>query len=458
MKAVYDTIVAIRAASGKNAKRAILAAHRSNDDLREFLRVCYEPRINFYISKIDKRAPGVKQRAALFDRLFLDTLVARLAGRQLTGSAAHSWLNSLRQQFANDWERELLEIILDRDIKAGISTNSINSVWADLITDVPYMRCSLPKASKIKEFDWKAGVFSQIKADGMFANVTHAADGSISIMSRNGSPFPLDAFPVIAAWVEKNIPTNVQLHGELLVAVDRISGREILPRQIGNGMLNRLLKGGELPANHVAVYECWDAIPANRAVSGGVCNTAYRQRWAQMVSWFGACADAVTPVTMIESRLVHSKQEAMEHYRAALDRGLEGTVLKDGGAVWEDKTSKYQVKFKMEVSVELRVVGFKPGRNKFEGMVGSLECESQDGKLSVNVSGFPDDLRAEITANFEKDWKGGVVSVISNSLMPERNGVYSLFLPRFAERRLDKKKADTLEQIKAQFEAATAEL
>lgn len=453
MKDVYDILVSIRNASGKNAKRAILAANRANSDLREFLRVCYEPRLNFYVSKIDKKAPAVKMHAALFDRKFLDTLVARLAGRQLTGSAAQSWLNSMRQAFANDWERELLEIILDRDIKAGISTNSINSVWADLITDVPYMRCSLPKASKIKEFDWKAGVFSQIKADGMFANVTHELDGSVTIMSRNGSPFPIDAFPDIATWVANQVPENYQLHGELLVAIDRFTGREILPRQVGNGMLNRLLKGGELPDGHVVVFECWDAIPGYAAVSNGVFTEPYRLRFDKLRCWCsGYGADA--PVRLIESRLVHSMEEALDHYRAALDRGLEGTVLKDGSTIWEDKTSKYQVKFKMEVSVELRVVGYKPGRNKFEGMVGSLECESEDGKLSVNVSGFPDELRKEITENFEKDWKGGIVSVISNSLMPERNGVYSLFLPRFAERRFDKKTADTLEQIKAQFEAA----
>ena len=454
MKSVYDVIVAVRAASGKNEKRAILAKNQNNADLKEFLRVCYEPRINFYIAKIDKKATGAKVRTALFDRLFLDTILTRLGGRQLTGSAAQTWLNSVRQQFANDWERELLDMLLDRDIKAGISTNSINSVWADLITDVPYMRCSLPKGSKIKDFKWSKGVYSQIKADGMFANVTHELDGSVSIMSRNGSPFPIEAFKDIEHFVRGRFALGTQLHGELLIAVNRFSGIEILPRQVGNGMLNKLLKGGELPADHSVIYECWDMIPADQAVSGGSVKKPYHERFAELSRRCFEKPGYPNAVKLIETRVVHGMDEAKEHYLAALGRGLEGTVLKDYDAIWEDKTSKYQVKFKMEVTVDLVVVGWKEGKNKFQGLVGSLECESADGKLSVNVSGFPDELREEMTEQFEKGWRGSIVAVTSNSIMPERNGKWSLFLPRLAEQRLDKKKADTLKQIQDQFEAA----
>jgi hypothetical protein len=48
------------------------------------------------------------------------------------------------------------------------------------------------------------------------------------------------------------------------------------------------------------------------------------------------------------------------------------------------------------------------------------------------------------------------MSVDSNMIMePSRDGKkWSLFLPRFAEFRLDKDEADTLDKIKEQFEAA----
>jgi len=53
VKAAYDAIIAARATSSKNDKIAILTAQKSNKFLREFLRLCYEPRINFYLTKID---------------------------------------------------------------------------------------------------------------------------------------------------------------------------------------------------------------------------------------------------------------------------------------------------------------------------------------------------------------------------------------------------------------------
>jgi DNA ligase-1 len=449
MKTVYDTIIAVRKATGKNDKLAILQKQENNKDLKEFLRVCYEPRINFYQSKV----PVVKKLTGptvSFTAKLVSEIIATLHDRELTGNAAKEWLGQLSASFKHDWERELLEMLIERDVKSGFSTSTINKVWKDLVTDVPYMRCSLFKDSKIKEFKWHDGAFSQVKADGMFANIDIKDRDNITIMSRNGSPFPLEEFNEIVKEIRDDLvkPRDLQLHGELLVK----KGKDILPRQESNGMLNKLLKGGALPAGHRVIYKVWDVIPLSSAVAGGSYKVPYHARWDVLESMFPERGDGA--ITRIKTKRVYSVQEAKDHYIECLEAGEEGTVLKDAYAIWEDKTSKWQVKFKLEVTVELRVKGFKPGRNKFEGKVGSLECESQDGKLEVNVSGFPDDLRDEITANFKSDWMGSIVAVTSNSIMPERNGTYSLFLPRFAEQRLDKKKADTLKQIQDQFEAA----
>ena len=54
--------------------------------------------------------------------------------------------------------------------------------------------------------------------------------------------------------------------------------------------------------------------------------------------------------------------------------------------------------------------------------------------------------------------KGQVYAVRANGLMrpSDSNPLHSLFLPRFSEERLDKPVADSLQQIKDQFEAAAA--
>ena len=448
MKSVYDVIMKVRATSSKNEKIAILTANAHNNALREFLRLCYEPRVNFYISKVPAPKAEVAEGPWEFNRELMECIVENLAGRKLTGNRAKDWLAFCHYQLENEWERELLTMLIERDVRAGFSESTINKVWADTVTDVPYMRCSLPKDAKLGQFPWASGVFSQIKADGMYANLSRHRDGSVTIESRNGSPFPIDAFDEIVADANDNLMPGWQSHGELLVARKKMSGLDYLPRQEGNGILNKILKGGDLALGLVIIFEAWDIIPLTAAVTKGKHEVPYELRFKQLrETW-----NLTRAVKIIETEIVYSWEQAQRHYQYALSRGLEGTIIKHPQMIWKDGTSKEQVKMKLEVEVELRVVGYNEGTGKAAGMLGSLQCESECGKLKVAVgSGFSDELRKDIWAR--KDLK--VITAKSNSIMPPENKAhYSLFLPIFVEERLDKKVADTLERIIAQFEAA----
>ncbi len=449
MKNTYDTIMLVRATASKNEKLAILEKNKDDADLREFLRVCYEPRINFYQSKVDmSQVSDVKDKFqhTTFGRELLAKVVDQLNGRKVTGNEAKWWLADLYSRLNADWERELLSMLIERDVKAGFSESTINKVWADTVTDIPYMRCSLPKDAKVDTFPWGDGVFSQIKADGMFANVTRNHDGSVRIESRNGSPFPLDQLTDLVNDVVAHVFTGYQIHGELLVA----RNGEVLPRQEGNGMLNKVLKGGELPTGCVVLYDAWDLIPLDRAVTKGKWTLPYKERFKNLAEMLKS---GTPTIRLIETKIVHSFQRAQSHYQEALARGLEGTIIKHPEMEWKDGTSKHQVKMKLEFEVELKVVGYNEGTGKAAGSLGSLQCESACGKLKVNVgSGFTDKMRADIWAR--KDLN--VITAKSNSIMPPENkDTYSLFLPIFLEERLDKREADSLERIQAQFEAAT---
>lgn len=451
MKAVYDVIMACRSDSSKLAKEALLRSLSDNSAAREFLRVTYEPRINFYMKKIDTKNLSSPDMTAdiRFDEAFVQEVVNTLHGRALTGNAAKKWITGVYNTFVNDWERELLTMLIERDVRAGFSGNTINKVWPDLVTDVPYMRCCLPKDAKLDRFDWEAGVFSQIKADGMFANINHNADGTVSIMSRNGSPFPLDeAFGALVSEVKEFVPRGMQVHGELLMFRDA----KMLPRQEGNGKFNTLLQGGELETGYAVAYECWDMIPIFAAVAKGKHTVPYYDRYAALVD--ALAQKEKMALWTIETRVVHSLKEAYDHYRDALQRGLEGTIIKEGTMKWEDTTSKWQVKLKLEFECDLKIVGFKEGRGKYVGMLGSFEGESSDGKLQVNVSGLTDAQRREFWEDQEQ-LRGKIMTVKSNSIMPPTRGeFYSLFLPVMVEIRLDKREADSLERVQEQYEAA----
>jgi len=451
MKHVYDAIIACRNNPSKNAKIDILTDARS-PELREFLRVVYEPRINFYQKKIDTKNTSVSN---IMDdvRFDLDTVTnvySTLGMRQLTGKTAKTWLSNLYNGFQNDWEREMLQMLIERDVRAGFSGNTVNKVFGEeVVTDVPYMRCSLPKDAKLDKFNWKKGVYSQVKADGMFANVTHELDGTVSVRSRNGSPFPLvGAFNSLIAEVQALVPRGYQLHGELLMYFDR----KPMNRQEGNGKFNTLLQSGELADGFFVVYECWDIIPLEQAKAKNKYKVPFYERHEYLKSLM---VGERLSLWQIETRVVHSLKEAYDHYRDALERGLEGTIVKDPDElIWEDSTSKWQVKLKLEFEVDLEVVGYEEGKGKAAGMLGALLTQTSDGKLKVQVgSGFSDEQRKDIWAR--KDLK--IIAVKSNSILPPtRKETYSLFLPIFVEERLDKTEADSLQRVMDQYDATIA--
>ena len=451
-KAAYDTIIAMRKTSSKTEKIALLTKQKNNVFLKEYLRMMYEARVNFYIKKVDPKLAVAGRAAYQFDMETLDALKSSLCNRTLSGAKARASVATLHASFKNDYERELLELLIERDAKSGFGASTINKVWADLITDVPYMRCCLPKDAKLDKFPWKTGVFSQLKCDGMFANVTHRADGSVTIASRSGSPFPIEMFPDIEREVIAKVPACSQMHGELLMYKDG----EVLPRELGNGMFNSIQQGGELEDGCVPVYVAWDIIPETEAKAKNKYRVAYSKRFAKL----GDCLKTKetgenAPLQLVITKIVHSMKEAQEHYKEMLEAGFEGTIIKHPDMIWEDTTSKSQVKMKLTAECDLKVVGFNPGKGKNEVLFGSIQLVSADGKLEVGMSGFSDKLRKQLWED-RNILIGKIMTVKSNCLMePSKDGgKYSLFLPRYEETRLDKKAADTLDKIIKQFEAA----
>ena len=231
--------------------------------------------------------------------------------------------------------------------------------------------------------------------------------------------------------------------GELLV----INGLAVLPREVGNGALNSVLKGGSFEPDQQPILKLWDAVSVDEWRAGSS-NYVYNLRLADC-----KLIPESQVISVIDTRVVYDMQDAMAHYRELVANGEEGTILKHPDLLWKDGTSKDAVKLKVEADVDLLVVGFEQGKGKFAEMVGSLTCETADGGIRVNVSGFTDGMRKHITENVDQ-WIGNkVVTVRANDIM-EADPVSSLFLPRFVEVREDKDTPDTTAKVFEIFAAA----
>lgn len=443
-KEIYDAIEKIANTSSKNEKLALVKGYAVDGIFRSVLVCAYDPFRTYGIAAIPtKQYSG----DSVFDALTW-VLLDRLASRDLTGNNARHMVQQEINRL-NDESSELFRRILKKDLRAGFSASTINKAVSGLIPKPPYMRCCLPKDTDLSKFDWKTGVISQEKADGMFANINYEDEGLVSITSRQGSPFPSEPFADLMNEVEERLAPGAQYHGELLVR----KGGKILPREQSNGVLNSILKGGQFEEDEHPIYQVWDGIPLDAVVTKGKHETYYSARLKILVRLLNKVVGDL--VTIVPTRIVHSLEDAYKHYSELLKKGKEGTVIKDPRAIWRDGTSKSQCKLKLEVDVDLLVVGFLPGEGKNASTFGSVLTQSADGLLEVAVSGFTDSARQEIHAK-SADVIGTIMTVKANSIMrPAKEGdKHSLFLPRYVEFRTDKTEADTLQRVIDQFDSA----
>ena len=443
---VFDAIEKIAYTASKNDKLALL---KTNIDDPLFRRVCeyaYNPFMTFGLRHLP---PKTRDGEATFDTATFDAL-DRLIARTLTGKDALDVvafeINRLEPGSA-----ELLQRVIRKNLLAGFSESSLNKVCTGLIPEFAYMRCSLPKDTDLESWPWAEGVFSQEKADGMFANLDYGANGYVSIRSRQGTEFPMLAFESLVKEVQDELYAGYEYHGEFLVLRDGA----ILPRAESNGVMNHVIQGGYFSQNESPLFVMWDMIPLEFVEPKGKCLIGYKHRFENLNALLQA---ENTYIGLIPTKVVRSLAEAKMHAVEFMKAGKEGSVIKRPDAIWRDGTSKEQVKIKLEFEVDLEIVAVVPGNagTKNEGRAGSLTCKTSDGCLFVDVTVKNEKMRDSVDAN-PAHWIGGIIGVIANDIeMPsESNMNHSLFLPRMAEDCLrDKAVADDLERVFAQKRAA----
>lgn len=442
---LFDALERCAATSSKKDKLAII---KTLAPMRWWLQAAVDPTVSYYVAKLPKPTHHGE------DTLHEDDgkLLAKLASREISGNEALQRIDDTMRELTPR-SQEVLRRVLLKDLRCGVGDSLLNAAFPGLIPVFPYMRCTLPKDSNIEKWDWSGGILVQLKADGMFANVNIDDEGALSIYSRNGSRFPAGSLGELETILRNHLYRGTQTHGELLVYND---GR-LLARQIGNGILNSMLQGGELPEKHYVAMDVWDQIPLTAAVDKGKFEVPYEARLEKLeMQVQGAERDLVQ---VIETTIVHSREAAMRVCGEYQRRGLEGVICKHPKAVWRDGDNKDQVKLKLEVDVDLKIAGFRPGTpgTRTEATFGAVICRTADGLLEVGVHGFKREVEADIHARRD-ELLDTVITVRANGVMEptEEGQPYSLFLPRFVELRQDKREADTLQRVQAQFEAAVA--
>lgn len=408
-------------------KEAILTREKDNALLKRVVFLALDPFTQFYIRKIPAYKVNWTGTHITLDGLlpYLDELSTRL----VTGNNAINHLTWMLEN-ASPSDAAVIERIIQKDLKCGVSDSTANKIWPGLIHQYPCMLASQYDEKLVAKMKFPA--MAQLKMDGMRFNAI-VRSGKCELKSRSGKTVDLlgrleQEFIVMAGG------RNLVFDGELVVDNEGA----LLDRQTGNGILNKAVKGtiSEQEAKRVRAT-LWDVIPYDRFVKG-VDKESYMTRFTLLQSM-----SHPKTIRIVEHKVVANIEEAQAIFEKYLAEGQEGIILKNLNSPWEDKRSKNLIKFKGEMDCDLRVVGVQPGTGKYEGKLGALICESEDGVIKVDVgSGFKDFQREE---NYPI---GTIVAVKYNARIKNKAGEESLFLPIFQEVRLDKMKADSSKDIK----------
>lgn len=442
---ILNILETLASDSGRNFKIDYLKGHANDELLKRVVFLALDPFTQFFIRKIPKYEPNATDHAASLQSML--PALNDLSSRTVTGHAAIDRLTNILQAVSAA-DAKVIERIIEKDLRCGVSDSTANKVWPGLIPEYPCMLASGYDDKLISKIQWPAYV--QLKMDGMRFNAI-VKNGKCEFRSRNGKliDIPSNLFPLPFIAMAEHYKDDIVFDGELLV-VDE--DNKPLDRKTGNGILNKAVKGtmSEKEAESVRAT-IWDAIPAE-SFWQGECKEPYSVRFAKL---YNSVMDMTHShlyvahlIDLIIQHHVNDIHEARALFTRALENGQEGIILKSQQGIWENKRAKHQIKFKAELECDLMCVGWEEGTGKNVGRLGALQLESACGKLKVGVgSGFTDNDRDIIG----RDTVGKIITVKYNAIVDDKSkDTKSLFLPIYLEVRQDKTEADTLAKLEAQ--------
>lgn len=410
--------------NGSNHKIAVLKKHQDNKLLQKLLKMTY-CKVNYTYGITLKNIPDYTPSEDRDLGWALEQLEL-LADRTFTGNAAIDHLHGILSKLSTH-DADIIEKVIKRDLRINMGRSNINKVFKNLVVRPPYMRCGIYTEKTSQKILFPA--YIQIKADGRYTSV-EVLDGKVEFISRSGEE---KEFPILLEYF-KDKENGIYI-GELLV----------------RGMSNRSLSNGNINSSepdHKNIYiQLWDFItwdewsrPKDKSNK-----IFYVDRLKKLESIITKCDNA----EIITTYEVNNKKEALQYVGTWMEEGLEGGILKDFKNIFIDHTSPTQLKLKLEISLEMRVIGFiegTPGTKRAETF-GSILFENDEGTIKGSTSGFTDEQLIEINNNRE-NWIGKIIEVQCNDIIKARNSeTYSLSHPRFiADRSDEKNTTDTLEK------------
>lgn len=420
-----DILNELNESNSSNYKLDVLKKYKGNSELEKLLELTYNRnKYNFNISK----------NYILQNSQFLNTIGNKIIDEVLTdletlgsgsirGNKAHEFVDDLLKTLDKE-NKEILLNLLGRDLKIGLNIKSINKVFKNLIEKPNYMRCDVYSTKSSKNIKFPA--YIQVKMDGTYREF-RVQDGNVQARTRSGEEY----FNPVLFEQLKVFPDGYYI-GELTIHGDT--------RFTGNGLIN-----SDNPPYDKIMFTMWDYLTFDDY--NLVTKTKYYDRFEELNKIFNQ--NLGNNLAIVRTEFVHNIFQALHYVKIWMQNGLEGGVLKSLDNEFKNGTSKTQLKIKLKVDAEMRIIGFTDGTvgTKREGKIGAIQFSNDEGTIKGQCSGFSDAELDLFTKN-KDNLIGKIISVEFNDLVKAKNNdYYALSHPAFIEIRNDKDETDTLEKV-----------
>lgn len=423
---ISEFLSELNESNSSNYKISTLKKYQNSEIVKQLLKLTYDKN-NFNFGMSRTRLLGILNESNFpegIDKIdnYLD-LLQENSGK-LSGNSAKEFYSSLLQKLTED-SRVILLNILGRDLKCGINIKNINKVFKNLIPKPNYMRCAVFSEKLVKKIHFPAML--QLKMDGTYREF-NVSNGTVSAKTRAGEEYQNEVlFDILKSFPDGYYMGELTIDGE--------------SRFTGNGLINSLN-----PPLDKIIFTCWDFLTFDEYT--GKVKTSYIDRFNRLQNLIEN--RDLKQVKLVENHIVNNVSEALKQVSLWMSEGLEGGVLKDFNNTFKNGTSNTQLKIKLKVDADLRVVGFLKGTKgtKYENKNKVIVYRTDDGKIKGQCSGMTDDIVEEVTNNPEK-YIGKIVAVQFNDLVKAKGHEYfALSHPRFIEFRIEEKDtSDTYERI-----------
>lgn len=446
IKEIFDEIAA---ESSTLLKTAIVTRYKDDETFKRVLYLANSKRVKFFIKQI----PTYEDNKGMLTHPLvwaLDSLKP-LQDREITGHAAIQHLKNILESVTPD-NAYIIERIIEKDCKIGFGTRMINKVFPDLIEKTGYMGCKPYTKEGILKLLAKGSVYSQEKMDGRFMN-SIIQGHELENESRQGEPTLIENPKLFR---ELEMLGDCVLNGELTM--------EGVSRYESNGIISSLIKIGEkklegkdvskdiakLEKRHMPYqdaldlvrFTAWDILTIDEYFTRK-CKRPYSERLENLKETI----KGFTMISVVETRVVSTIEEVMQHFVDVVSRGGEGTVVKSMDGIWADTKPSYQIKVKKEINLDLRIIGFNYGGvgTKNEHLISSVDVESEDGLLKTSPTGLDEDEMEYVTEN-QDSLLHAILETKCSGISQDNKGNYSVLHPVYKMIRTDKSVANTLEE------------